>query len=445
MNDTALRLTESILPHVPVRQWVLSYPPPLRFHLAYDADLSAAVLAIFMREVFRHYRHVAKRELNLDRVADAHPGGVLVIQRSGSALNLNFHPHALVLDGIYVQDESGQPPRFHALPAPTRAELDQVAWEVCCRTQHLLVAAGKAGSSFADELDALPTQEPLLADCATASMLGTALFGDHAGQQLLRLGIAPSTTEESPRARPAHGFDLHAGVRVPAHDRRRLFRLCQYVLRPPLAHDRLKRLDDGRVRLRLKRPWRDGTSHLVMDPEDLIARLLPLVPPPRVHQIRYYGVLAPRARLRPLVVPQPESDTRAQQLPLFGHRCEQPAREADANALEPYAATATVTKPERIRWARLMRKTLDLDVETCPRCRATMKIVDVVLQPEVIRAILVARGELDDIVRAHPPRGRSYLLPLQLSFGFASASASATRARARASRTATYHQPDSAA
>ncbi|MCP4307959.1 MAG: hypothetical protein GY788_24430, partial [bacterium] len=100
-------------------------------------------------------------------------------------------------------------------------------------------------------------------------------------------------------------MSLHASVAVPARDRRRLERLCRYVARPPLAHDRLGERPDGRLALRLKTPWRDGTTHILMERHELLERLVPLIPPPRAHQVRYHGVLAPCASARDRVVPGP--------------------------------------------------------------------------------------------------------------------------------------------
>jgi hypothetical protein len=60
----------------------------------------------------------------------------------------------------------------------------------------------------------------------------------------------------------------------------------------------------GQVVLKLKTPWRDGTTHLVMSPLEFMQRLAALVPRPRLHRIRFHGVLAPNAKLRALVVPQ---------------------------------------------------------------------------------------------------------------------------------------------
>jgi hypothetical protein len=58
----------------------------------------------------------------------------------------------------------------------------------------------------------------------------------------------------------------------------------------------------------LKKAWRDGTTHVVMEPQVLIERLLALVPRPRRHLVTYHGVLAPGASMRDHVVPQVEED-----------------------------------------------------------------------------------------------------------------------------------------
>jgi hypothetical protein len=59
----------------------------------------------------------------------------------------------------------------------------------------------------------------------------------------------------------------------------------------------------GRVLLKLKTPWSDGTTHLVMSPLEFMQRLAVLVNSPRLHLIRFHGNLAPNAKLRALVVP----------------------------------------------------------------------------------------------------------------------------------------------
>ena len=85
--------------------------------------------------------------------------------------------------------------------------------------------------------------------------------------------------------------------------------VCRYVLRPPVAQDRLSLTADGQVRLELNYAWADGTTHLLFEPVELLERLAVLTPRPRINVILYRGVLAPRAAWRSQVVehtPSPE-------------------------------------------------------------------------------------------------------------------------------------------
>ena len=58
------------------------------------------------------------------------------------------------------------------------------------------------------------------------------------------------------------------------------------------------------MELKLKTPWRGGTLHLVMSLMEFMHQMAALVSRPRLHTVRFNGVLAPNAKLRPLVVPQ---------------------------------------------------------------------------------------------------------------------------------------------
>jgi hypothetical protein len=62
-------------------------------------------------------------------------------------------------------------------------------------------------------------------------------------------------------------------VRVEAPDRKRLEQLCRYITRPALSDERVRLNDAGQVELKLKTPWRDGTTHLVMSPLEFMQRL----------------------------------------------------------------------------------------------------------------------------------------------------------------------------
>ncbi len=68
--------------------------------------------------------------------------------------------------------------------------------------------------------------------------------------------------------------------------------------RPAVSEKRLSLTAHGKVRYELKTPYRDGTTHVIFEPLDFIARLAALVPRPRVNLTRYHGVFAPNNRFR---------------------------------------------------------------------------------------------------------------------------------------------------
>ena len=87
----------------------------------------------------------------------------------------------------------------------------------------------------------------------------------------------------SGRAGQAAGFSVHAGVAAQAQQREKLERLCRYITRPAVSEKRLSLTYQGKVRYELKTPYRDGTTHVIFEPVDFIARLAALVPKPRVN------------------------------------------------------------------------------------------------------------------------------------------------------------------
>jgi hypothetical protein len=88
-----------------------------------------------------------------------------------------------------------------------------------------------------------------------------------------------------------------------AHQRDKLERLCRYIARPAVSEKRLSLLDDGRIRYELKTPYRDGTTHVIFEPLDFLARLAALVPAPRVNLTRFHGVFAPNSKHRINITP----------------------------------------------------------------------------------------------------------------------------------------------
>jgi len=70
-----------------------------------------------------------------------------------------------------------------------------------------------------------------------------------------------------------------------------------------VATERLSIIPDRRVAYRLKHKWRNGATHVVFEPLDLIGKLAALVPPPRFNLVRYHGVFSLSARWRSRIVP----------------------------------------------------------------------------------------------------------------------------------------------
>src|SRR5262249_41815047 len=69
-----------------------------------------------------------------------------------------------------------------------------------------------------------------------------------------------------------------------------------------VAQERLQERCDGRLLYRLKKPWTDGTTAIVLLPLDLLGRLAALVPPPRMHLLRYHAAFLAHANARSVVV-----------------------------------------------------------------------------------------------------------------------------------------------
>ena len=146
MADMAVHLEERVLPRVRIRHWICSLPWGLRALLGYDRKLCAEVVSAFMAEVDRSLRWRAKRELGIASVTRAYTGGVVAVQRTDSALRLNVHGHALVLDGVYVHqnDNPCAPLEFRELDTPTHADIADVASRTAARIEKILRAHGRS-------------------------------------------------------------------------------------------------------------------------------------------------------------------------------------------------------------------------------------------------------------------------------------------------------------
>jgi len=222
-------------------------------------------------------------------------------------LNLNVHFHSLLLDGVYEVLPESRGVRFLELPPPDTHEVLRVLADTVERLLSALRCGGYGSEVDADGEDELSRDNPVMAALYAAAVQGRIAMGADAGQRITRLGNAALAIDAvdagAARAATLGGFSLHAGVAIGANDRAGLERICRYMGRPAVASERLERLSDGRFLYRLRHRWRDGTSALVFEPREFLARLAAQVPPPRAHQVRYHGVLGPSAAWRPYVVP----------------------------------------------------------------------------------------------------------------------------------------------
>ncbi len=271
MAETAAYLADNILPRVPVHQGVLSFPIPLRSLFAVPPELITSVLRIRHRAI--HSCLIKQTGVKRQQAAS---GAITLIQRFGSAANLNIHLHALVLDGPYSTADEGAPAFIEAL-APSSAQLQTLLHKIIRRILKLLTRLGhlteEDGIVYLARTDSTDPDN-VLAPLQAASSTYRIAMGPRAGRKVLTLvgGIAGYGEQREPHqsrdvlCANAQGFSLHAAVRCKAHDRKRLEQLCRYITRPALSDERVQCNAAGQVELKLKTPWRDGTTHLGMSP-----------------------------------------------------------------------------------------------------------------------------------------------------------------------------------
>ncbi len=275
----------------------------------------------------------------------------------------------------------------------------------------MLLAHGCTLDGVGDEPAELTHDQPVLASCYAASAADLQLLGDAAGQRTLKLVQPVRAVRPEARALAEYGgVNVHAEVAVDGRDRQRLEHVLRYMARPPLALDRLSLGDDGRVTYRFKKPWRDRTHAVVLSPQDFIARLCALVPPPRFHLMRYLGVLAGHSSLRAEVVPK-KLAAPPKQLPLFDER--------DEPTTSAKSAVNKTAEPSRHPWPWLLQRVFAVDILKCERCGGRLRIVKIAKTPDDVARVLGERGWARAPPRAPPDAAPPAFMhgQLRLEFG----------------------------
>jgi len=364
MAESAAHLVDHVFPGVPIRQWVISFPWRLRYLLALDSQLCRAVRRVFLRAVFALYAKKAQ----LDGHARGRTGAVNQIQRYGSALNSNVHFHALVLDGVYTSTSALAVPTFHPATRFTDAEVMQLLKAIRSRALRLCRSRGFLGEEGEASVSEFAEHQGLLPLFCAASIQGRAALATEPGSPIERLGVPVASLPGravvvKELCANLEGWSLHAGVRVKAGDTSRLEHLCRYVTRPALSNKRLSLSPAGEVVYELRAPFRDGTTHFIFEPLAFIERLAALVPPPRMHQLTYHGVLAPAASWRSDIVPGPTER-------------------------EPPSADGAGRPCSKYSWSELLARVFRVDALKCSRCGSRRQWIAALTNREAIVRIL---------------------------------------------------------
>jgi ribosomal protein S27E len=265
MVESAALLVDSVLPHQPIRQWVLSVPFPLRWLFASEPCVLGKALEVVTRAIGSYLVKKAGFSHKTARI-----GAVTLIQRFGSALNLNIHFHMLFLDGVYEVDIEGKSCQFHAIETPRPVEMNRLLHRISERMARLLEREGKLerdgeeGGLILDGFD-----DEVINHLQGSSISYRIAVGSQRGKKVFTLKTLPAMDETADPSgqtlATAGGFSLHAGVSAKAHQRDKVERLCRYIARSAVSTQRLERLPDGKIRYELKTPYKNGTTHVVFD------------------------------------------------------------------------------------------------------------------------------------------------------------------------------------
>jgi hypothetical protein len=191
-------LVDEVLPRrQPVRQWVLSLPFALRYLLATRPEVVTQVLGVVYQAISGHLI----RKAGLTRASGV-TGAVTLIQRFGSALNLNVHFHLLVLDGVYRREGEGKL-RFVPVPAPNTEELKRLVQRTAERVGRSLERSGLITRDVENAYLAFdPSEEASINALLGASITYRIATGPREGRKVFTLQTLP-TSPDGPRGEVA--------------------------------------------------------------------------------------------------------------------------------------------------------------------------------------------------------------------------------------------------
>jgi len=229
MTESAALLVDTVLPDEPMRQWVLSVPYPLRLVLASQPHVMSKVLRIVYRAISMYLIKKAGFTKKTART-----GAVTLIQRFGSALNLNVHFHMIFLDGVYIDDAEKKGQQFVSVTNHAVADILELAHKISIRAARYLERAGLIESDAENTYlaaEGSPDNNEMI-EHQSHSITYRIAVGPQKGKKIFSLQTLPPIFEETVSTvllGKVAGFSLHAGVKVLAGQRDKLERLCRYI------------------------------------------------------------------------------------------------------------------------------------------------------------------------------------------------------------------------
>ena len=196
------------------------------------------------KQLIQHYPHTSDKPIKI--------GGISFIHRFGSSLNAHPHFHCIIIEGVFVKDSDSQT-IFYKISSITEKDIQAVQERVRLR---VLKNFKRSGLLEAHDVENMKTWNG------------------------------------------GGGFSVNGSAYIHENDREGLERLIRYCARPPFSMERITKQPDGNIIYQLNKPLPNGQTLLRLTSLELIEKLAALVPPPRIHRHRYYGVLAPNSPFR---------------------------------------------------------------------------------------------------------------------------------------------------
>lgn len=243
MVETAAHLVTHVLPRVPFRQLVISFPMRIRHYLENHKTLQT-ILKIVIDEIRKTVIACSPN------VSDPQIGAISFIQHFGNTLNYHPHFHLIVADGVF---------------------------------------SGKDGLEFCEasltQDDITDTQESI--QKRVLAYFCKRKFFDK--DEMIKM-LSYETS----------GFSLDASVKIHSFESEALERLIRYCARPAFKSENI-RFNGPWIHYRLPKQCHTGKTFIQIEPEEFIERISRFIPYPRRHRRHYHGVFAPSSPLRKLV------------------------------------------------------------------------------------------------------------------------------------------------